>query len=180
MQGGYDCNKVDLLAFIPLADMGISNINSDIWGWHDQANNREYAIVCGHAAAAFVDVTDTNNILSVAIMPSSTGRGSTWCSSKTYNDFALIVRDGNNGHGIQSFALSRLEELRAVANSTGQIQVVEEDGWYDDLGSIHNMVVTVETGFGYAVGSSTCGGGYHVVDLHSLPAMICTRCLSAF
>lgn len=176
--GGFPCKNIDLLAVISLSDMNIPTSNSDIWGWYDEVNRREYVIACGYDRTVYVDVTDPSDFVVVASMPSSTGRGSTWCSAKTYKNFNLIVRDFNTGHGVQSFDLSRLESLRDRAIETGRIQTVDEDFLYGDLSSVHNMVIDTAIGMGYAVGSTTCAGGLHQLDLSRLPIITYAGCFS--
>jgi hypothetical protein len=111
-------------------------------------------------------------------MRSTSGAGSSWCSAKTYKNYNMIVRDSNSGQGIQVFNLSRLEALRDIAIETGRIQRVTHDYVYDELGSVHNIVVNEDSGFGYAVGSGTCAGGLHQVDLRDLPQVSFAGCFS--
>jgi len=43
LANGYPCSNVDLMAFLPLAQIGGGNGN-DIWGWSDPITGHEYAI----------------------------------------------------------------------------------------------------------------------------------------
>ena len=63
MAGAYPCDKVDLLAFMTLAQMGttVTPHAADIWGWTDPETNREYALVGRTDGTTFVDVTDPSN-----------------------------------------------------------------------------------------------------------------------
>jgi len=45
---------------------------------------------------------------------------------------------------------------------------LKETAHYAEFGSCHNIVINEETGFGYAVGTKTCRGGLHMIDL-SIP-----------
>ncbi len=38
------------------------------------------------------------------------------------------------------------------------------------MGSTHNIVINEDTGYGYAVGTRTCSGGLHIIDLKTNPA----------
>merc|ERR1712228_596498 len=40
------------------------------------------------------------------------------------------------------------------------------DAHYDEFGSCHNIVINEDTGFAYGVGSRTCRGGPHIIDIH--------------
>ena len=53
----YPCSNVDLMAFLPLAQIGGGNGN-DIWGWTDPVTGREYALVGRNDGTSFIDITD--------------------------------------------------------------------------------------------------------------------------
>lgn len=55
--GEYECNNVDLLAFVSLADLGSRGDANDIWGWTDPDTGQEYALVGCEDGTSFVDVT---------------------------------------------------------------------------------------------------------------------------
>jgi choice-of-anchor B domain-containing protein len=44
-------------------------------------------------------------------------------------------------------------------------QTFTEDAWYGEFGPAHNIAINTATGFAYAVGSNTCNGGPHMVDI---------------
>ena len=54
----FDCEGLDLMAFMPLADLGAGASLNDIWGWADPETDREYALVGRTDGTAFVDVTN--------------------------------------------------------------------------------------------------------------------------
>ena len=64
---------------------------------------------------------------------------------------------------MQVFDLAR---LRTVTETP---VIFKPTARYDEFGSAHNIVINAETGFAYAVGSSsggkTCGGGFHMIDI---------------
>ena len=161
----FDCEQVDLLSFVPLADIGADRgieIN-DIWGWTDSESGREYALVGLENATSFVDVTDPSapRYLGRMMMPETANR-SVWRDIKVYSDHAFVVSDGAGAHGMQVFDLTRLREVAESGD-------FEADAHYDGIASAHNMVVNEATGFAYSVGSSsggeTCGGGLHMIDV---------------
>jgi choice-of-anchor B domain-containing protein len=90
--------------------------------------------------------------------------GSSWRDMKTYRDHAFVVSDGAGQHGMQIFDLTRLRE-----HDGGEPVVFDEDAIYTRIASAHNIVINEETGFAYAVGSSsggeTCGGGLHMINI---------------
>jgi choice-of-anchor B domain-containing protein len=59
---------------------------------------------------------------------------------------------------MQVFDLTRLRTLSGGEN-------VQPDVRYTEFGSSHNIVINEDTGFLYAVGTRTCRGGLHMVDI---------------
>ena len=158
----YPCQNIDLLAFLPLVDIGGSKAN-DIWGWTDTASNREFAIIGLYEGTVFVEITDPYNPIVLGKLASH-GSGSTWRDIKTYADYAFIVSEAS-GHGMQVFDLRKL--LTADPSTT-----FSEDAQYNAFGNAHNIVVNETTGFAYAVGTTTCSGGLHMINIQNpvLPA----------
>ncbi len=58
-----------------------------------------------------------------------------------------------------------LTQLRGMVPEESQVRKLTVTAMYDQFGSSHNMVINEETGFAYAVGSGTCRGGLHIVDI---------------
>ena len=61
----FECSAVDLLAFLPLSELGLppgsqdlANGITDVWGWMDPETEREYALVARTGGASVVDITD--------------------------------------------------------------------------------------------------------------------------
>ncbi|MDH3734353.1 MAG: choice-of-anchor B family protein, partial [Gemmatimonadota bacterium] len=162
---GFDCDEVDLLAFIPREALGAgrgSRLN-DVWGWTDPASGREYAIVGAMDGTAFVDVSAPNEPRYLGWLPKTTGsQSNTWRDMKVYGDHVFIVADGAGDHGMQIFDLTRLRDVSGPVT-------FEETAHYDRIASAHNIIINEDTGFAYAVGASgggeTCGGGYHMIDI---------------
>ena len=171
MAGPYPCNNVDLMSFLPLAQIG-GGSGSSLWGWTDPDTKREYAIMGRTNGAAFVDITDAANSVYLGNLPSHTGTSS-WREMKAYGYYAYIVSDQNGNHGMQIFDLRR---LRDVVNPPVQFT---EDGWYGGFQDCHDLVMNTQTGFAYAVGTETCNGGLHMVSLANPLAPQFVGCFSA-
>ena len=162
----FECDQVDILSFVPLADIGADRgieIN-DVWGWTDPESGREYALVGLENATSFVEVTDPAAPLYLGrmMMPETANR-SVWRDIKVYSNHAFVVSDGAGAHGMQVFDLTRLREVEDDPRD------FEADAHYDEIASAHNIVINEATGFAYSVGGGgggeTCGGGLHMIDV---------------
>ncbi|WP_296618545.1 choice-of-anchor B family protein [Marivirga sp.] len=163
---GYPCNQVDFFSNLNNNTLsGTSGVQSnDIWGWTDSQTNKEYVLIGQTNGTVFVDISNPSSPVIAGRLPSHTGNASSWRDIKVYNNYAFIVADGNTGHGMQVFDLTR---LRNVGNS---IEIFDNDAHYNGVSSAHNVVINEETGFAYIVGArgagNNCGsGGLHIVNI---------------
>ena len=161
MAGPYPCKDVDLMSFLPLAQIGGGG-GSSLWGWTDPDTQREYAIMGRTNGTAFVDITDAANALYLGNLPTHTST-SIWREMKAYGYYAYIISDQNGNHGMQVFDMRRLRDV-----PTPPVQFTE-DGWYGGFQNCHDLVMNTDTGFAYCVGSNTCSGGLHMMDLKPNP-----------
>ena len=160
---GYPCQFVDLMSFLPKAEMGGGSQNlNDIWGWTDPVNGKEIAIVGRTNGTAFVDVTDPENPINLGFLPSHNNGSGSWRDMKVYNDHAFIVADGggNNSHGLQVFDMTTLR-------STSPGGTLSETTQLGGFGAAHNIAINEDSGFAYIVGSNQCSGGLYMVDVSS-------------
>jgi choice-of-anchor B domain-containing protein len=155
---GYPCHDVDLLAFLPLADIGGGSGN-DIWGWTDPETGREYAIVGRSNGTAFVDITDPTRPRYLGTLPTHTV-DSSWRDMEVYGDHAFIVSEAAN-HGMQVF------DLRQLATVVDPPVTFEATAHYAGFGSAHTVAVDAGAGFAYAAGTRTCAGGLHAVNVQN-------------
>ncbi|MGH9347913.1 MAG: choice-of-anchor B family protein [Vicinamibacterales bacterium] len=153
---GYACHDVDLLSFLPLAEIGGGSGN-DVWGWTDPDTGREYAIAGRSNGTAFVDVTDPEHPLYLGDLPTQT-TDSLWRDVKVYADHAFVVSEAPN-HGLQVF------DLRRLASVDGPPVTFPPTAHYTGFGSAHNIAIDAAAGFAYAVGTRTCAGGLHAVNI---------------
>ncbi len=161
MAGDYPCDGYDLLGRIPHTTFS-SNFGNDIWGWTDSTTGNEYALIGLDNGTAFVDITDTENLVYLGKLPTAT-TSSTWRDVKIYGDHAFIVSEAGN-HGMQVFDLTR---LRNVSNPPATFN---EDARYTAIGNAHNVVINEEMGFAYPVGTArndAFAGGVHFVDIQN-------------
>lgn len=161
MAGAYPCDGYDLLGRISLEDFG-SDSGNDIWGWTDTATGKEYALMGLDDGSAFVDITDTENLVYLGKLPTAT-TSSSWRDIKVYQDYAFIVAE-SNGHGVQVFDLKKLRDVSNIP------KVFSADNRYTDIGNAHNIVINEETGFAYPLGTDRndqFNGGVHFLDLQN-------------
>lgn len=163
---GFGCEQVDLLSYMPLAELGGGRgaRTNDVWGWTDPETEKEYALVGRMDGTSFVDISDPYNPVLVGTLPMTEGsQANSWRDIKVYKDHAYVVADGAGDHGMQVF------DLRQLRNVTNAPVTFKETAHYDKIASAHNIVINEGTGFAYAVGSNsggeTCGGGSHMIDI---------------
>lgn len=159
MAGIYPCSGYDFIGRIPLSDFSAQEGN-DSWGWTDETTGKEYAIMGLNNGTAFIDISDSENLIYLGKLPSATS-SSSWRDVKVYQNHAFIVSEAA-GHGMQVFDLTKLRE---VANAPATF---EADARYISFGNAHNIVINEETGFAYVVGTArddAFRGGAHFIDI---------------
>jgi len=164
--GKFECKNMNLLSRIPLDTQGIpgAKMGNDLWGWTDPETKREYVIMGLTNKASIVDVTDARNPKHVLDIPSA-GNSSIWRDIKVYKNHAYIVSEAM-GHGMQVVDLT---QLRALQNAKPEKlpKILSPITVYSLFGSAHNIAINENSGFAYAVGTTTCDAGLHVVDIRN-------------
>ena len=161
----FECSDVDLLAFLPLSELGLRpgvggplGGVSDVWGWTDPETRREYALVGRRGGAGVVDITNPTSPTYLGLVLAEGGSAQ---DIKVYADHAFFIGSGNTGMPV--FDLRR---IRGVSDPPVTWQV---DARYDGIAAAHNLVIDTESGFAYPVGATgggdTCGGGLHMIDI---------------
>lgn len=151
----YACAGVDVLARLTLDDLE-ANVASDLWGWVDPSSGTPYAMLGVNHGTVFVDLTYPYCPRHVGTLPTTTSNGPLR-DIKVYGDHAFIVAEASQ-HGMQVF------DLRRLADSTPD-EPLTADALYQGFTSAHNLAIDPDAGFAYAVGSPTCDGGLHMVDV---------------
>ena len=163
------CSNVDLMSHLPIDDIG-GSAGNDIWGWTDSTTSKEYAIMGRTTGTAFVDISDPLSPIYLGNLPvHSTDSG--WRDMKVYMDHAFIVSESRRS-GMQVFDLT---QLRAVASPP---VTFSETAHYDGFSDAHNLAINEDSGFAYAVGTNTCGGGLHMINIQSPTAPASAGCFS--
>lgn len=156
MAGSFPCDSYDLMSEISLGTMSATSGN-DSWGWTDPNTSKEYALIGLNNGTAFIDISDPTNPVYLGKLPTAT-TNSSWRDVKVYQNHAFIVSEASN-HGMQVFDLTRLR------NVTNPPETFTSDTRYTEFGNAHNIVINENSGFAYAVGTSTFSGGPHFVDI---------------
>lgn len=167
--GAYPCREIDLLAVVPHAEMGGGSGN-DIWGWTDPETGHEYALVGESTGTAFVDISNPGEPVYVGSLPTHT-IPSPWRGIKVFANHAFMVSEALD-HGMQVFDLTQLRHVTAPPVT------FSETAHYAGFGSTHTLALDTRTGFAYAVGTRTCEGGLHVVDVRTPAAPRAAGCFS--
>lgn len=157
--GPFPCENVDLASIVSLPELG-GGTGSDIWGWTDPQTGSEYALMTTSNGTAFVDVTMPESPRVVGQMPTQSALTlPLWRDVKVFGNYAFVVSE-HDDHGMQIFDLTRLRDPLVTP------AVFTPDAVYDGFSSAHNVAVNEETGFAYAVGTDTCEGGLHMIDIN--------------
>ncbi len=169
--GGYPCSNIDLYAHLPLSSFNASSGN-DIWGWTDPGSGRSFALMGVNNGTVFVEITTPDAPVYLGKLPTHTV-SSSWRDIKVFDHYAFIVSEANN-HGMQIFDLN---ELLTVTNPP---VTFTETAHYNaqGLGSAHNIAINEATGFAYIVGSNTCSGGLHMVNIQTPLSPVFAGCFS--
>eukprot|EP00594_Rhizosolenia_setigera_P004196 CAMPEP_0178948120 /NCGR_PEP_ID=MMETSP0789-20121207/5294_1 /TAXON_ID=3005 /ORGANISM="Rhizosolenia setigera, Strain CCMP 1694" /LENGTH=536 /DNA_ID=CAMNT_0020628447 /DNA_START=359 /DNA_END=1965 /DNA_ORIENTATION=+ len=158
---GFPCKNVNLLSLTNLLQLNFEiNGANDVWGWHDETNNKEYGIIGLYQGTAFIDITDGKNPTFIGILPSHT-TGSNWHDIKVCQNHAYIVSEAS-GHGMQIFDLTQLDSITNTPDFN-----LKETAHMDTFGQAHNIFINEDTLTAYIVGSWTSGafGGLYMVNI---------------
>jgi|GEM_PF-2184505 len=168
----FPCSNVDLLAFMPLNEIG-GGIGNDIWGW-TAPDGGEYVIMGRRNGTSFVYISDPTNPVYLGDLPTEDGITSLWRDLKVYNNHAFIVVDDSvrttRSHGMQVFDLTQLVD--AATNTAALPISFTTTAVYKEIDAAHNIAINETSGFAYIVGSRhapedamKCAGGLHMVDI---------------
>ncbi|MCB0082174.1 MAG: choice-of-anchor B family protein, partial [Caldilineaceae bacterium] len=166
----YPCNQVDLLAHLPYEMIG-GKANNDSWGWRDPLDGREYALIGARDGVIILDITTPDAPFYLGKLPTHS-TSSSWRDLKVYQDHLFVVADYNPAHGMQIFDLRTLRGLQRASAPL----VLHESAHYAGFEDAHNLAINEESGFAYIVGSNTCDGGLHMVDIRTPMAPVAVGC----
>ncbi|HEY1014667.1 MAG TPA: choice-of-anchor B family protein [Herpetosiphonaceae bacterium] len=151
MAGTYPCNGIDLMSRVPLTTMSSGATSaSNLWGYVDLDDNREYAIIGLNNGTSVVEVTDPAN---PRVVGHVAGNNSQWRELKVYqfrnqttnkwDAYAYITTEASNS-GIQIINLSNLPNSISLANtwrgvSTSHTAFLSNVDWSTSVGNNPNF-----------------------------------------
>ncbi len=163
----YPCNDYDLMSQIPISILANTLGNpegSDIWGWTDPLDNKEYAIIATTNSTAFVDISNPTNPLFLGRLNTNTA-ANFWRDVKVYNNHAFIVADNVGAHGMQVFDLTLLRDgvdsdlTFEETEYPSRITTYSGDLGGLTIGSCHNIIINESEAVAYLVGCNSANGG---------------------
>ena len=159
--GIFPCNNIDLMSNMTFTQIGgtASTEGNECWGWTDPLTGKEYALMGCTTHLAFIDISNAAAPVYVGKVNSHNNVTSLWRSFRVYNNYVFIVSEAA-GHGMQVFDLTR---LRGVTTP----QTFTPDARYAGFGNCHTIAINEASGYAYCVGTSTYGGGPHVVNIQN-------------
>ena len=142
------------IGYLDLVSMHNSDL-SDIWGWSTGSN--EYAIVGLNDGTSIVDVTNPANPTEVFYEP---GMNSIWRDMKTYNGYAYITTEAQNG--------LLIIDLNTLPGNTNLSTYYYTGPTGNEWQSAHNLYID-ENGICYIFGANRGNGGCIMLDLNTNP-----------
>ena len=145
--------NVDLLANIRPASSSRTDY-SDIWGYRNPANGKEYALLLSEDGTHIIDCSDPRNPVQRGLIRTErSGSSNIWRDCKTYGPYAYVVSEAYGG--IQIIDLTDPDNPTRVKH------------WGSSMWSnTHNVALDEATGLLYCMGTNS---GTHVIDVKTDP-----------
>ncbi|MEO0603510.1 MAG: choice-of-anchor B family protein, partial [Myxococcota bacterium] len=157
MAGAFPCDSVDLLAFVPLSDLG-GNLTNDIWGWVDATTGVEYALVGTDEGVTVLDVANPYCPQVVATLEGRIADDRLWRDVEVAGDYAFVGTE-TPAHGLQVF------DLTAVRAFVDEPLSLTEDHWTDVVRDTHTLTTIPAHDLLTIQGGNACSGGLQIFDV---------------
>lgn len=177
----FPCYQIDLISQFSLASLSTNPSSaSDIWGYVDLNNNREYAVMGLVSGTTLIDVTDAANPAEVGTV---SGVNSTWRDVKVYQYFdqtsdsykayAYVTTEGQGG--LQVIDLSDAPNSIQLVNTIDVFQTAHNI-YLGNIDYTNGTALDGHEAYLYIAGSNLGNGSYRVFDLvdPENPALITT------
>lgn len=153
----YPCKNVDLLAHLPLDEIGgdLTAVDpvkgNDHWGWHDEVNGRDYVLFGLRDGLSFIDITDRENPIYVGKLPGHHPDDySNFSDVKVMDHFAYFVLDQFSNSGLQIFDLNQLASVITPPVT------FTETAHFDGFSYAHNLWINEESAYLYVMRTDIC------------------------
>jgi choice-of-anchor B domain-containing protein len=168
--GDFPCHNIDYLAQVQLQEIPTGPTSaSEIWGFVDADDNREYAILGHRNGTAVYDVTYPATPVLVGNVP---GNPSLWREVKAYQvaqsggphrAYAYVTTEAA-GSGLQIIDLSNLPASISLANTLLEFST-SHTLYVSNIDYATNKALPGATPYLYIAGSNIAGGAYRIYDL---------------
>jgi choice-of-anchor B domain-containing protein len=169
--GNFPCHNVDFLAQVQLGEIPTQPTSaSNLWGFVDLDDNREYAVLGHRTGTVVVDVTDPGNPVIVGNIP---GNASLWREVKVYQvadpgggphrAYAYITTEAPGG-GLQIIDLSNLPASISLANTLTEFST-SHTLYISNVDYASMTALPGRQAYLYIAGANVAGGAFRIYDL---------------
>jgi choice-of-anchor B domain-containing protein len=179
--GPFPCHNVDYLAQVQLQEIPtLPSSASEVWGFVDADDNREYAILGHRNGTVIVDVTTPGTPV---VVGNVAGNPSLWREVKVlqvpqaggpHRAYAYVTTEAPGG-GLQIIDLSNLPASVSLANTLAEFST-SHTLYISNIDYSTNIALPGRQPFLYIAGSNINGGAYRIYDLTNpvAPALVTT------
>jgi choice-of-anchor B domain-containing protein len=171
MAGNFPCHNVDYLGQVQLADIPTQPTSaSNVWGFRDPDDNREYAVMGHRSGTVVVDVTNPGTPVVVGNIP---GNSSPWREIKIYLTpnpaggghlaYAYVTTEAPGG-GLQIIDLSNLPTSVTLANTLAEFST-SHTLYISNVDYATNRSLPGQQAFLYIAGANIAGGAFRIYSL---------------
>ena len=149
--------QIDSLNMQKLGNLEYSWHLSDVWGYVDSVNNKEYALVGAEDGFSVVNVTTPSNLVQELFIP---GAYSIWRDIKTWSHYAYVSHDFQLSWSTapsEGILIVDLDSLQSPRAKKFRPKFTLPNGQQDSLLTSHNIFID-EFGVLYVFGASGIGG----------------------
>lgn len=176
--GDHACNKLDLLAHIPLNQFSTNPAEgNDIWGHFDLNDNKEYALIGLSNGIGIVDVTvPTNPVVVTTIASEQT----IWRDIKIYQYFDIAINKwqsyayvtaDNASVGLLILDLNQLPNTVTIA-ANDKTDLNAHNVYLSNVDYSTGVTITGMQAFLHIAGSNQNGGGFNTYSLEDPTSLV--------
>jgi choice-of-anchor B domain-containing protein len=169
--GTFPCHNVDFLGQVQLQEIPTQPVSaSNLWGFVDLDDNREYAVLGHRTGTAVIDVTTPASPVVVGNIP---GNQSSWREVKVYQvrdpasgthrAYAYVSTEAPGG-GLQIIDLSNLPTSISLANTLTEFST-SHTLYISNIDYASNAALPGQQAFLYIAGANVAGGAFRIYDL---------------